>query len=402
MQHDHLTMEQAREAELKQCHEEIKRLKAGQVQFEHLLESLSDYAIFTLDATGLITSWNEGAKKMKGYAENEAIGQNFRILYTPEDRAAQRPEQNLQRAFQQGLYREQGQRVRKDGEYFWADVTLTSMMDDSGQVMAFSKVTRDITEQKRLEDEREAARAAHQMVENLREIDLMKDQFLSILSHELRTPLNAILGFGSVLEDGLTGELTPMQHNYLRKMLGGAEILLALINDLLDISRMAAGKFWLEPHPMAFAPLASEVVDNLMTLAGQKQQQLRCFLASDLPMIEADARRVRQVLTNLINNAIKFAPNGSEIEVRATVQRDAVRVDVIDHGDGIAASDVQRLFQRFGQLDSSNTRRATGTGLGLSISKALVEAHGGEIGVDSEVGKGSRFWFTLPVRAKLS
>ncbi len=232
--------------------------------------------------------------------------------------------------------------------------------------------------------------------EQLQQIDRMKDQFLAILSHELRTPLNAVVGFASVLEDELAGPLNATQHAYLAKVNSGTEVLIRLINDLLDMSRIQAGKFTLAPEPAAFEPLLVEALGSLAPLATRKGQDVTHETVGALPPITIDPQRIRQVLLNLVGNAIKFTPEGGHIRVVARMEGDRLRCEVTDSGPGISAADQARLFKPFTQLDMSNTRRAGGTGLGLSISKALVEAHGGEIGVVSELGRGSTFWFTLP------
>jgi PAS domain S-box-containing protein len=242
----------------------------------------------------------------------------------------------------------------------------------------------------------ERDRLQRERMASLEETDQLKDQFLSILSHELRTPINAIMGFGSILDDGLEGPLTAAQHRSLKKMLGGAETLLSLVNDLLDMSRIQAGKFALEPQPMHFPTVAGEVLANLRPLAEQKQLTLSSALSDVGPMV-ADPQRIGQVLLNLVNNAIKFTPNGGTVTVRAKAENGQLYCEVADTGVGIAPSDQPRLFKRFSQLDNSNTRSAKGTGLGLRISQALIEAHGGRISVESEPGHGAKFWFTLPL-----
>jgi PAS domain S-box-containing protein len=242
--------------------------------------------------------------------------------------------------------------------------------------------------------EKEQLQRAH--IQALEEGEKLKDQFLSILSHELRTPINAIMGFGSILDDEVVGPLNEEQHKYTRRILGGAETLLALINDLLDMSRIQAGKFALDPKLIDPAPLANEVVSNLLPLAERKQQALALEIDGELPELTADPQRLMQILVNLVGNAVKFTPDGGRIVVRARLDGDQVRFQVQDTGGGIAAEDLAKLFKPFTQLDSSLTRQATGTGLGLAITRNLVEAHGGEIGVESELGRGSTFWFTLP------
>ncbi len=277
--------------------------------------------------------------------------------------------------------------IRLDGSVLDVEVTAIPMVYQGQQAVQIA--LQDMTSRRRAEEQRLE-------LEALRQADVLKDQFISILSHELRTPINAIMGFGSILDDEIVGALNPAQHEYLRKILSGSEALLYLVNDLLDMSQIQAGKFALERGPTHVAVLAREVCDRLAVLAEQKSLTLCNEVPSDLPEVTADGQRIGQVLLNLVNNAIKFTPEGT-IRLRACLQADALRVEVIDTGIGIALEDLARLFRPFTQVDMSSTRRAGGTGLGLSISKALVEAHGGQIGVESEFGKGSTFWFTLPL-----
>ncbi|MNK32075.1 Non-motile and phage-resistance protein [compost metagenome] len=270
-------------------------------------------------------------------------------------------------------------------ETYW-DFTFVPVHDEGVLVLAVEVSER--VESERLQREK---------IEQLKLTDRMKDEFLSILSHELRTPLNAVMGFGSILEDELVGPLNDAQRSYLGRMLGGADALLKLINDLLDMSRIQAGKFTLEPEPFPIERPLSEVVETLRPLAEQRQHRMSLASGGELPRVFADEQRVTQVLTNLLSNAIKFTPPGGQIRVTARSEGSMIHVGVEDSGIGISAADMAKLFKPFSQLDMSDTRIAGGTGLGLSISKALVEAHGGRIGVHSEPGKGSCFWFTLPI-----
>jgi PAS domain S-box-containing protein len=278
-----------------------------------------------------------------------------------------------------------------EGGTYWDLVFVPSTESELGGVEGVIVVALDVT------DRVEREQLQHERIETMERVDTLKDQFLSILSHELRTPINAIMGFGSILEDGLVGPMGAEQTSYLRKMLGGAETLLALVNDLLDMSRIQAGKFSLEPGAFNFQDLAAEVSANMAPLAEQKHLTLLSEVSQDLSDVVADKQRVSQVLTNLINNAIKFTEAGGTITVRAFIERRSLRCEVEDTGIGITAADQAKLFQRFSQLDTSNTRRTSGTGLGLSIVKALVEAHVGAVGVESTPGEGSTFWFTLPL-----
>jgi|GEM_PF-1435105 len=290
---------------------------------------------------------------------------------------------------------------------YWDFVYYPLRHDEASPVAGIFVLANEISERmaQRREQQRMRAdqeRLQRERIEALELSDRLKDQFLSILSHELRTPVNAIMGFGSILDDEVAGPMTAEQHRYLSKILQGSETLLALIDDLLDMSRIEAGKFTLNPMTMSFSEVCDEVVSTLLPLAQQKELLLSAEVPEAIPPMQADPQRVGQVLTNLINNAIKFTPQGGRITVRASLDDGQLRCEVRDTGIGIAPEDIPKLFQRFTQLDMSSTRQVGGTGLGLSISKALIEAHGGSIGVQSEPEFGSTFWFTLPIQAAAS
>ncbi len=223
-----------------------------------------------------------------------------------------------------------------------------------------------------------------------------KDEFLSIVSHELKTPITAITGFAELLCEELSGHLTTPQKGYVAQISAGADRLLALVNDLLDMGRIQAGRFAIYPAPMDLAGVVEDAIAHLAALSRQRHQKLTVMLADGLPELTADAERVRQVMLNLLSNAIKFTPERGRIEVHVRRERSAVRLEVRDTGPGIPKGLQPRIFERFTQIDTSATRLVGGTGLGLSISKAIVEGHGGAIGVESAPGEGSTFWFTLP------
>ena len=226
-----------------------------------------------------------------------------------------------------------------------------------------------------------------------------KDQFLSNISHELRTPLNSIIGFTDLLLLEDLGALNEQQRDFLETVARNGRHLLELINELLDLQRIAAGRMDLRSEPIELGPLLDEAAGSVHAQA----QRRRHVLAVEPPppglRVLADRGRVRQVLLNLLSNAIKFTPDGGRITVAATAVNGspAARVAVTDSGIGISPEDQAKLFQEFVQLDASASRKYEGTGLGLALSRRLIELHGGTIGVESEAGKGSTFWFTLPL-----
>lgn len=237
--------------------------------------------------------------------------------------------------------------------------------------------------------------------ERLRELDKLKSQFLANMSHELRTPLNSIIGFSRVILKGIDGPTTDLQQQDLTAIYNSGQHLLNMINDILDLSKLEAGKMEMALEEINLEDLIKSVMSTAMGLVKDKPIELYQKIAADLPVIKADPIKVRQVILNLIANAAKFTDEGSII-VKASQQTDPhgapeIRVCVTDTGRGISPEDQEKLFQPFSQVDASPTRKTSGSGLGLSICRALVEMHGGEIGLESEFGKGSTFYFTLPV-----
>jgi signal transduction histidine kinase len=245
---------------------------------------------------------------------------------------------------------------------------------------------------------RQTAKRLEQLNTDLDAAMKTKDQFLSNISHELRTPLNSIIGFTDLL---LTQELGPslseQQRDFLETVARNGRHLLELINELLDLQRIAAGKMEIKPEPVALAGLITEAAGTVMAQVQKHGHALEITPPPDSLRVHADRVRVRQVLLNLLSNAIKFTPDGGRITVGAGPINGGseIRVAVTDTGIGIAVEDQPKLFQEFSQLDASASRKYEGTGLGLALSRRLIELHGGQIGVESQMGKGSTFWFTL-------
>ncbi len=226
-----------------------------------------------------------------------------------------------------------------------------------------------------------------------------KSEFLANMSHELRTPLNAIVGFSQVLKQKLFGEVNEKQDEYLDDILTSADHLLALINDILDLSKVEAGQVELEVGLFSLREALERGVVMVRERATKNGVQLSLELDPQIDLVEGDERRIRQVVFNLLSNAVKFTPRGGRVDVSTARVDGEVRVAVADTGPGISGEDRERIFEEFQQAHSGNGERPEGTGLGLALSKSLVELHGGRIWVESELGKGSTFTFTLPVEA---
>jgi K+-sensing histidine kinase KdpD len=262
--------------------------------------------------------------------------------------------------------------------------TLTARLAE--EVMALQQAESDLLRN---------ARQLEQANRELRDVDRYKDEFLAALSHELRTPLSAVIGFGSLLTEGDAGPLNPEQQAYLSHMLKGADDLHATVTELLELSRIQAGKLRLYREAAEYAPLVKAALEDLRPVAVEKGLSLEVTVAVAGEVV-LDGERVMEVIHRLVDNAIKFTPAGGKVSVFAREEGDGIVTEVRDTGGGIPPESLPKLFKRFQQIDMSSTRQAGGLGMGLAISKAIVEAHGGQIGVVSEPGKGSRFWFVLP------
>ena len=233
----------------------------------------------------------------------------------------------------------------------------------------------------------------------LEELDRMKDAFLSMVTHELRTPLTVISGITEMLETGIYGELAAEQVEHIHQIAIQAARLRQLVDDLLDLSKMEAGMMKLRRELLDPSTIVEAVIEQLSTVAAQSGVSLNNLVRHDLPEVYCDGQRIEQVLTNLITNAIKFSSSGGQVTVNAEVNNNKVRFFVTDSGQGIPPEALPRIFNKFFQVQSSTETRTKGTGLGLAITKHIVDLHGGEVGVESEPAKGSRFYFTLPHNA---
>jgi PAS domain S-box-containing protein len=352
------------------------KLRPSEEQFRLLVESVEDYAIYMLDPIGIVTSWNAGAQKIKGYSANDIIGKNFACFYTAEDVAAKKPERNLAEARRQGHIRDQGLRVRKDGSTFNAEVALTALFDESGKLRGYSKVTRDMTTQVRAR-EIEAARLAAEQASKA------KDDFLAALSHELRTPLTPALAAASFLANQtkrLPAEFTPEIETIQRNV----QLQARLIDDLLDLTRVVRGKLELHFDRADAHALIRDALEISRPDIISKGLRVSIELNAKEHQIWADPVRIQQVFWNLINNAVKFTARNGKIDISTTNDKHGrFQFEISDSGIGIDPDKIKSLFEPFEQADPSITRRFGGLGLGLAISKYIVDLHDGDISVES-------------------
>lgn len=265
--------------------------------------------------------------------------------------------------------------------------------DRKGDVLGTVTSFRDVTHRRRLEEARAQSR-------QIQEASRLKSEFLANMSHELRTPLNSIIGFAELLHDGEVGSVMPKQKEFLGDILSSGRHLLQLINDILDLSKVEAGKMEFHPEQILLPRVVSEVTSVLRTVAASKNISLQVDISPEVREVYLDSGRLKQVLYNYLSNALKFTPEGGKVSVRALPEgKESLRLEVEDNGIGISREDLGRLFIEFQQLDSGTAKKHGGTGLGLSLTKRLVEAQGGMIGAHSTLGRGSTFYAILPKRA---
>ena len=355
-------------------------------QFHILVDSVEEYAIYMIDPTGKVVTWNTGAQKIKGYTAQEIIGKNFACFYTAEDVSGNKPQRNLAEAARRGSLRDQGLRVRKDGSTFEAEVVLTTLRDAKGNIRGYSKVTRDITDQIRsreVEAEKIAAEKASKA----------KDDFLAALSHELRTPLTPALAAASYLEDN--AKLPPEFAEDVQLIRRNVQLQARLIDDLLDLTRITRGKLHLDLESCDAHSIIRNAIEIASSTIAGKKLTVSTKLQAKRHYIVADCIRLQQVFWNLINNAVKFTPTGGEIAIRTfNDESGRFHFEIADNGIGIEPERLDSLFTAFEQADASVNRRFGGLGLGLAICKHLVELHHGTVEAES---RGRSFGATFKV-----
>ena len=383
--------------------------------FATLAENVRDYAIFLMNPEGIITFWGEGARLIKWWTKEQAQGAHLRLLYPDGGAEDGTAEENLREAAEDGEYTGEGQRVRSDGSTFWAGVTLTALRNDTGVLLGFAKVTRDLTARRAADAVLKAAKEeAEEARVRAEEANRAKGQFLATMSHEIRTPINAVMGYADLLDLEIAGPLNEQQRVQLGRIRASNLHLLGIIDEVLDFSRLDAGRLAVVCRPGRLGiPIerARELVQVQAQSKGVALSDSVSGFAADLPYL-GDEDRVRQILVILLANAVKFTPSEGRITVSAgtTEQPPAdaklkgpgpwVYVRVEDTGPGIPADRVHAIFEPFEQADMSFTRQHGGTGLGLTIAQRLARLMGGNIAVRSQPGLGSTFFLWLPAAAE--
>lgn len=364
--------------------ERERALRDNEERLRLIIDGVKDYGIFALDTRGVVTSWNAGAERIKGYTEQEIVGQHFSVFYLSQE-CPQHPDMALREATRNGHYMEEAWRCRKDGSRFWASVVITAQYDSSGALRGFSKITRDITDRRAAEIALSTAR------EEAERASRAKSEFLSRMSHELRTPLNSILGFAQLLDmDSPKGQRAQIGH-----ILRAGQHLLTLINEVLDIAKIEAGRLPLNVEAVPLAVVLQEALTLVSPMACDAGIQLveLPMLAADNGIV-ADRQRLVQVLLNLLSNAIKYNRPQGQVHIEVRVHQQRIAVSVCDTGKGIVADRLDQLFKPFERLETDPN--VEGTGLGLALSKSLLEMMNGSLTVKSQPGEGSSFTLELP------
>lgn len=349
-----------------------------------MIEEVEDYAILMLNKDGYVENWNRGAEKIKGYKAEEIVGKSFRLFYTEEDKRIQKPEMLLELARKNGKAADEGWRLRKDGTAFWGSIVITALHDDEGQVIGFTKVTRDLTERKLAEDRlREYAQQLERQNKEL-------EQFAYIASHDLQEPLRTVSSFVELLRTKFVAQQDAQVQQYMSYVVDASNRMRDLIKGLLDFSRLGhEGK----SEAVDCQELVKEVLEDLQLAIQEADAQVQVGL---LPVLMGHRMELKLLFQNLIGNALKFRKKEvpAAINIGAKASKEGWEFAIADNGIGIDSMFHDKIFVIFQRLHSR--KEYSGTGIGLAHCKKIVELHGGNIWVDSEPNEGTTFYFFFP------
>jgi PAS domain S-box-containing protein len=357
-----------------------------------MIESVKDYAIILLDTHGLVTSWNVGAERIKGYRADEILGTTFAVFYTPEDIAAGKPQYELEQALRIGRFEDEGWRVRKGGARFWANVVITPLFTEEGVLFGYVKITRDISERRRAEEEllrlnTDLERRSVELEVAFKEMET----FSYSVAHDLRSPLRSLDGFSRYLLDHYAERLDAQGVDYLRRMRAAAQRMARLIDDLLNLARV--GRTEMRIEPVNLSRMVTEIIDGLQR--HDPEREVHAEIAADV-IARGDYGLLRIALEHLLENAWKFTGTRKDTHIifAAREQEGRCVYFVRDNGVGFDMTYIDKLFQPFQRLHSEE--EFPGTGIGLALVQRIIQRHGGRIWAEAVKGHEATFYFTLP------
>jgi|KBSMisStaDraftv2_1062788.scaffolds.fasta_scaffold10305_2 PAS domain S-box-containing protein len=361
-------------------------LRQTEERFRLLVDGVSDYAIYMLDPDGIVSSWNSGAERIKGYTSEEIIGKHFSRFFATQDIEAGKPWEELATARRTGRAEDEGWRVRKNGERFWARVVVTALRDSAGHMRGFAKVTQDLTERRYLQD--------------LEQTSKNVSAFISMLTHELRNPLAPIRTAIQVIphmyktESGLDDMLQMIDRQSAH--------LARILDDMMDVSRAAQGKITIQKKPVDMTEVVQRALETATPSIEANNHRVALDLTAKALHVEGDFCRLTQLITNLLNNAARYTPHGGSITVTARDEEGKAVVRVADSGRGIEPEDIERIFAMFVQGRSSENNAGGGLGVGLALARTIAELHGGSLTAHSAgMNTGSEFTLKMPLSASV-
>ncbi len=364
----------------RRLHEEA--LRQSEERFRLLIEGVSDYAIYMLDAEGVVTSWNTGAQRIKGYSRGEIIGKHFSRFYTAEDLQAGNPWEELATARRSGRSEAEGWRVKKGGERFWARTVLNALHDNDGHLLGFAKVTQDLSERRHIQDLEKASQNVN--------------EFIAMLAHELRNPLAPIRNAVHIMGQVPAGD--PAQQAMRETIDRQSAQLARIVEDMIDIARITRGALAMESRRLDLSEVVRHAVETSTPVIEAGRHSLELDLPSEALPVVGDPHRLAQVLSNILNNAARYTPRGGSIAVRARAEQGDAVVRVRDSGRGIEPEMIERIFDMFVQGRAPLQRVGGGLGVGLALARRIAELHGGGVEARSEgTDRGSEFTLRIPL-----
>ncbi|QIG43719.1 PAS domain S-box protein [Nocardioides anomalus] len=383
---------------------QARQVAAERDRLRNVVDGITSTAIIGADVDGTITLFNPGAERLLGYDATAALGQSTRMLHSEASVSAKAAELDLPddyssvAAHLMGLGPTQMGFRRHDGEERQHQMSLNRVRDDRGEAIGYVSTSEDVTDRLRAEAALvEALETERKAVEQLREVDRVKDAFVSSVSHELRTPITSILGYTELLEEGALGPLTQAQSDAVDRISRNSSRLLSLISELLTLGKVHAAELPAQHQLVDLNHVVAAALAVLSPTVARRDVELTVDLPAGPVTVRGDRDMLERVVLNLSDNALKFTPDGGSVRVSLTAEADRALLEVADTGIGVPAHEQERLFDRFFRSSLAQHHAIPGSGLGLSIAKKIVEQHGGALEVESEAGTGSTFRVCLPL-----